>query len=75
MTPKFRAEYIKRIEADLAQIRKDLEPLESGQMQLRERNGSGPWVDKTQEWIQHHKRTIATYEAILAALKKDASAG
>jgi len=54
----------------MAAVRKDLAPLESGEMKLGSRTGDGPWKDVTGEWIEHHKRTIGTYEAILAALAK-----
>jgi hypothetical protein len=39
-------------------------------MRLGERRGDGPWLDVTEEWIAHHRHTIGTYEAILAALAK-----
>ena len=68
--PAFWDDYQKRIEAELAQARKDLAPLISGEKRLGERMGEGPWRDITQEWISHHNHTIGTYEAILAALKR-----
>ena len=61
-------DYQKRTEEELARARKDLAPLISGEKRLGERRGEGPWLDVTEEWIAHHRRTIATYEAILAAL-------
>jgi hypothetical protein len=63
-------DYRKRIEADIEEERKALVPLESGHMQLKRREGNDPWIDFTQHWIAHHKRTIEKYEAMLAALKK-----
>jgi hypothetical protein len=57
-------------EARLAEIRKNLAPLESGQMRIGERTGGGPWRDITADWIAQDKRTIGIYEAILAALQK-----
>ena len=66
----FWEDYRKRIEADIAEIRGDLALLESGHTRLGKRDGGGPWRDVTQEWIVHHKDTIAKYEAMLAALKK-----
>jgi len=41
-------DFIHRLEQDLAECRRDLELLESGQMQYRERRGDDPWVDTTQ---------------------------
>ena len=70
MNPRARKEYIKRIETELAQIREDLAPLESGEISLSERKGDGPWRDTTQEMIAFHKRNVETYEAILDALRK-----
>jgi hypothetical protein len=67
--PEFWDDYRKRYEAELEQIRKDLAPLESGEMRLGTRTGDGPWRDITQVRIADHKRTIAKYEAILTALK------
>src|SRR5262245_49606093 len=42
---------IRRLEQHLAECRKDLELLESGQMQHRERRDGGAWVDTTQREI------------------------
>ena len=41
-------DFIHRLEQDLAECRRDLELLESGQMQHRERRDGGAWVDTTQ---------------------------
>ena len=70
LPPSFWDEHRKQIEADLAEIRRDLAPLESGHMQIRERTGNEPWRNITASWIAHHKRTIAKYEARLDALKR-----
>jgi hypothetical protein len=40
-------DFIHRLEQDLAECRRDLELLESGQMQHRERRDGGAWVDTT----------------------------
>jgi hypothetical protein len=50
--------------------REDLAVLEAGKVHIGERRGSEPWRDMTQAWIVHHKRIIATYEAILNAEEK-----
>jgi hypothetical protein len=57
--------YASGIEADIAQLKKDLAPLEAGEMTIGERRGSGPWRDVTAESIARNKQAIATYEAIL----------
>ena len=55
-------DFIHRLEQDLAECRRDLELLESGQMQHRERRDGGAWVDTTQREIDWHKKTIGMYE-------------
>ena len=62
-------DYARTIEADIAQFRVDLEPLESGKMHLRERIGDGAWVDITQREIDRKKRTIAVDEGILKKIR------
>lgn len=63
-------DYKKQTEGNLAAARRDLAPLESGEMHLGERNGNEPWRDTTQEWVVRHKHTIGTLESILMALKR-----
>ena len=63
-------DYRTRIEDDLAQTKRSLAPLESGHMHLGERKPGEPWKDITLDMIAMHKRTIATFEAILAALQR-----
>jgi hypothetical protein len=67
---EFLEEYARRIEADIAEFKKDLAPLEAGELRHSERKGNGPWVDTTQREIDWHKRTIATYEAILNQIRR-----
>src|SRR2546430_14368633 len=50
---------IRRLEQDLAECRGDLELLESGQLQHRERRGDDLWVDTTQREIDWHKKRLA----------------
>ncbi|MEH2476265.1 hypothetical protein V1281_002566 [Nitrobacteraceae bacterium AZCC 2161] len=61
--------YAKGVEADIAEIKKHLAPLEAGKMKLGERQGDSPWRDVTQEAIDREKRALATYEAILVDVK------
>ncbi|HEX9211242.1 MAG TPA: hypothetical protein VF901_12095 [Bradyrhizobium sp.] len=48
-------EYAKGVEKQLEQLRRDLEPLESGRMKLGEREGSSAWRDVTQEAIDRRR--------------------
>lgn len=64
-------EYAKAVEKQLEQLRRDLEPLESGRMKLGEREGSSAWRDVTQEAIDRNKQVIATYEAILKDVREN----
>jgi hypothetical protein len=64
-------DYARSIETRLARTREDLAPLQSGRIQLGEREGGGPWVDITQRMIDQHKKMIATYENILKKIRAD----
>lgn len=57
--------YADGIEADLAELRKGLALLESGEVTHRQKEGSGPWRDVTREIIDHDKKVIENYEQIL----------
>jgi len=65
-----RDNFIRHIEAELFGERADLAVLESGKVHIGEKRANEPWRDTTQAWTGHHKRIIATYEAILNAEKK-----
>ena len=67
-------EYIREMEQDLAERRKSLEPLKSGQMRLGERIGADPWIDITQREIDRREKTIAVYEALLVRLRAEREA-
>jgi hypothetical protein len=43
--------YASGVEADISQLKKNLAPLEAGEMTIGERRGSGPWRDVTAESI------------------------
>jgi len=62
---------IHRLEQELAQCRRDLELLESGQMQHRERRDGGAWVDTTQQEIDWHKKMIGMYEGLVRKLRAE----
>src|SRR5262249_14423386 len=54
-------DFIRRLEQDLAECRSDLELLESGRMQNRERRDGGAWVDTTQRELDCiRKRLVCT---------------
>src|SRR6266567_1155171 len=55
-------DFIRRLEQDMTECRRDLELRESGQLQHRERRAGGAWVDTTQQEIDWHKKTIRIYE-------------
>ena len=64
-------DFIRRLEQDLAECRSDLELLESGRMQNRERRDGGAWVDITQRELDWHKKTIGMYEGLARKLRAE----
>jgi hypothetical protein len=70
LPPGFWDDYRKRIESDIASLRRDLDPLESGEMHLRSIGTDGVMHDVTESWISHFRRTIKNYQSILDALKR-----
>src|SRR5215468_10857725 len=64
-------DFIHRLEQDLAECRRDLELLESGQMQHRERRGDDPWVDTTQREIDWHRKRLACTRVSYANLARN----
>ena len=63
-------DFIRRLEQDLAECRSDLELLESGRMQNRERR-----VDTTQRELDWHKKTIGMYEGLVRKLRAEHEGG
>jgi hypothetical protein len=72
-SPSFWDDRRKQIEAGLAQERKRLQDFESGRLRMGQRSGDGPWRDVTEQWLERHKRIIATFESVLAALQREIS--
>ncbi len=68
-------DFIRRLEQDLAECRSDLELLESGRMQNRERRNGGAWVDTTQRELDWHKKTIGMYEGLVRKLRAEHGGG
>jgi len=71
LPPGFWDDYRKRIESDIASLRRDMDPLESGEMHLRSIGTDGVMHDITETWISHFRRTIKNYQSILDALKRN----
>jgi hypothetical protein len=67
----FPREYVGELEAEIAELRDDLAPLEAGTLRLQSRTGSGPWIDTTTERIAELKKSIALYERILAHVRQN----
>src|SRR5262249_52892646 len=68
-------DFIRRLEQDLAECRSDLELIESGRMQNRERRDGGAWVDTTQRELDWHKKTIGMYEGLVRKLRAEHGGG
>jgi hypothetical protein len=68
-------DFIRRLEQDLAECRSDVELLESGRMQHRERRDGGAWVDTTQRELDWHKKTIGMYEGLVRKLRAEHGGG
>lgn len=61
--------YIESLKARLADVKKQLEPLEAGTLLIGTKLAGGEWIDVTPEWIKRHRETIATYERLLAVVQ------
>jgi hypothetical protein len=61
-------DYLKRIEEhEIPELRKQLAPLEAGTMHIKSRTAEQPeWEDITQQHIDFLRRSIKTYEGIIA---------
>lgn len=59
-------DYLRHCERELAELRAQLEPLESGSMHTGEKRLGGPWTDTTARDIERLKKSIKEYEGILA---------
>jgi hypothetical protein len=61
--------YAKSVEANIAEIKEYLAPLEAGEMKLSELRRGAMWRDVTLETIVRERRVLATYEAILRDIR------
>jgi hypothetical protein len=50
---------------EIANLNAMLEPLESGRMHVGTKRHGEPWTDTTQAWIDHLKKTVKMYEALV----------
>ncbi len=71
----FQDDYIRRLEAEIEELKSDLAPLESGAMHLGERKTGGLWVDTTEREIKWHKKMIAMFEGILGKARSARAEG
>ena len=69
LPPGFWEDYRKRIESEIADLKRDLARFELGEMHLLSAG-----ADVTEHWIAHFRRTINNYETILDALKEGSCA-
>lgn len=59
-------DWLARCKRDVAELRKELEPFESGALRTARRPSDGKWVDTTQHEIKMLKRAIASIQAVIA---------
>lgn len=64
-------DFIQRLEADIAESKSFLEPLESGQTHLGHRPAGGEWRDTTQEYIERERAVIANLEQLIERIRKE----
>jgi hypothetical protein len=57
--------YMEQLRQQIASLNEMLEPLESGKMHIGGRRSGEAWLDGTQTWIEHLKRTKKMYQDIL----------
>jgi hypothetical protein len=66
---EFKEWTIRHFEAQIAEMRQQLEPMEAGTVFTKERRDGGPWVDTTQSDIERLRRHITEYERCVALLE------
>jgi hypothetical protein len=59
-------DYLRQCERELEHLREQRTQFEGGRTILKEIGANGQWVDTTQHWHDHIKKTISIYEGILA---------
>jgi hypothetical protein len=63
------SKYTQDIEAEIKQLRENIAPLEYRGHKIGTRTPTGEWQDITATVIARNKKSIATYEAILQAIR------
>jgi hypothetical protein len=66
-----RQELIQGCKDNIAELRRELEPLETGAMSVGSRRPGGHWIDQTDERIVWIKKTIAKFEKTIARVETD----
>ena len=64
-------QFIEQLKHEIANLKAMLEPLKSGRMLMGTKRPGEPWTDTTQAWIDHLKKTVKMYEALVDS--RDAS--
>jgi hypothetical protein len=57
--------------AEVAALKEELRPYESGETRLRESRDGETWVDTTEAWIDRLRRTIDLYDRMIGATECD----
>jgi len=63
-------DFAKSLDSDIADLKKHLGWLQSGNVQIRHRGTDGQWSDSTKGEIEWHKSTIARLEALSVDARK-----
>ena len=64
-------DFVSSLKRDIIDLRIELKPLESGQLQCAQRPHGGLWVDTTQNQIRSLKNMIATLESVVARYESE----
>jgi hypothetical protein len=70
LPPGFWDDYRERYETEIEALRKELAPLQSGDLRLRSGGTDGIMRDVTEHWITHLRHTIKNYQAMVDAVKR-----
>lgn len=69
------ADIVAEWRAQVASLKEELGPFESGEIRFGERRGDEQqWRDTTQEWIDRLRRNIDLYERMIVAYERDHAA-